>query len=270
MTRKSTPPTTTATAFDCPFCGAFTTQQWFIVYAEGVGGETKLPGIPGEEFVKGLDLAKLKPEIKEDYLAWCDRMRSAQVFLEQADSGRYLCQEACNLFLSRCYNCGQIAVWVHQSLVFPAQRVGPEPNADLPEEILRDVEEARTILNLSPRGAAALLRLCVQKLCAALGEEGKNIDDDIASLVAKGLNPTVQKSLDVVRVIGNEAVHPGVIDLRDDRDTGIQLLALVNIVADQMISQPKMIDELYKKLPEGKRQAIQARDQRTSTKPPRG
>ena len=270
MTRKSTPPTTKATAFDCPYCGAFTTQHWFILYAEEVGGEPRLPLIPSEEFLKGLERAKIEPENKERFKAWSARMQGAEVFFEQPEHGKYLYQEANNLFLSHCYNCHKIAVWVHQSLVFPAQRVGPEPNADLPEEILRDVEEARTILNLSPRGAAALLRLCVQKLCATLGERGKNIDDDIASLVAKGLNPTVQKSLDVVRVIGNEAVHPGVIDLRDDRDTGIQLLTLVNIIAEQMISQPKMIDDLYEKLPEGKKQAIQERDQRASTKPPRG
>ncbi len=101
------------------------------------------------------------------------------------------------------------------------------PNPDLPDHIIRDYEEARGILRDSPRGAAALLRLCVQKLCMHLGEKGKNIDDDIASLVSKGLNPLVQKSLDIVRVIGNEAVHPGVIDLNDDRDTASQLLILI-------------------------------------------
>jgi hypothetical protein len=68
-------------------------------------------------------------------------------------------------------------------MVFPAHRVGPQPNADLPGEIARDCEEARTILNFSPRTAAALLRLCIQKLCFELGEKGKVLDDDIASFV---------------------------------------------------------------------------------------
>jgi hypothetical protein len=53
----------------------------------------------------------------------------------------------------------------------------------------------------------------------------------------------VQKSLDIVRVIGNEVVHPGVLDLKDDRDTAVQLLKLINSIADQMISHPKNIEK---------------------------
>ena len=74
------------------------------------------------------------------------------------------------------------------------------------------------------------------------------------------MNPLVQKSLDIVRVIGNEAVHPGVIDLNDDRDTASQLLILINSIADQMISHPKKVEELYGKLPESKREAIEKRN----------
>jgi hypothetical protein len=134
------------------------------------------------------------------------------------------------------------------------------PNSDLPETITADFEEAREIVQASPRGAASLLRLAIQKLCSHLGEKGKNIDDDIASLVRKGLNPLVQQSLDIVRVIGNEAVHPGTLDLSDDRDTAFRLFELVNAIADQMISHPKTVSDMYRKLPEMKRKAIESRD----------
>jgi hypothetical protein len=93
-----------------------------------------------------------------------------------------------------------------------------------------------------------------------LGEKGKNLDDDIASLVSKGLDPRVQKALDVVRVIGNNSVHPGQIDLRDDRATAEKLFGLVNLIADIMITQPKHIDEMFQGLPEGARKAIEKRD----------
>lgn len=165
-----------------------------------------------------------------------------------------------NLHLSKCYNCKKVAIWVHESLLFPSHKTGTQPNPDLPDEIIRDFEEARSIVDESPRGAAALLRLCVQKLCKTLGEKGRNIDDDIAALVKKGLNPVVQQSLDIVRVIGNESVHPGTIDLNDDRGTALRLFDLVNAITEQMISHPKRVQEMYSKLPESKRLGIEKRD----------
>jgi hypothetical protein len=44
-----------------------------------------------------------------------------------------------------------------------------------------------------------------------------------------------------VRVIGNNAVHPGAIDLRDDKATATTLLQLVNLVVDRRISTQKRI-----------------------------
>lgn len=141
--------------------------------------------------------------------------------------------------------------------------VGPSPNPDLPADVLQDYEEAGSIVGQSPRGAAALLRLAIQKLCVILGEKGAKIDDDIASLVKKGLTPMVQKALDTVRVIGNEAVHPGILDLKDDRDTAMKLFKLVNIISEQMISNPRHVDELYEKIPVSSRKAIERRDGKT-------
>lgn len=177
-------------------------------------------------------------------------------------TSKYTYYEVGNLHLSKCYNCGKVAVWVHKNLLFPKEKTGVNPNEDLPENIRHDFDEARSIISESPRGAAALLRLCIQNLCTHLGEKGKSLDDDIASLVSKGLNPIIQKSLDIVRVIGNEAVHPGIIDVKDDRDVANQMLILINSIADQMISHPKNVDKLYSKLPEAKRKAIEKRDKK--------
>jgi hypothetical protein len=133
-------------------------------------------------------------------------------------------------------------------------------NPDLPEDVRRDYDEASTILDLSPRGAAALIRLGIQKLCKELGQPGKNINADIKALVAGGLDPRVQRALDAVRVIGNNAVHPGQIDLRDDRATAESLFRLMNLIAEKMISEPKHVDEVYAALPEDARAAIEKRD----------
>ena len=128
---------------------------------------------------------------------------------------------------------------------------------------MADYEEASTILDPSPRGAAALLRLGIQKLCKHLGEKGDNINEDIAALVQKGLDHRVQQALDIVRVVGNNAVHPGQIDLKDNRATAEQLFGLANLIAEIMITQPKHVASLYDTLPENARKAIQKRDSRS-------
>ena len=165
-----------------------------------------------------------------------------------------------NMLISECYNCHNISVWIHDKLVYPQRGPAPLANADLPGDIRDDYNEASSILDMSPRGAAALLRLAIQKLCKELGQPGKNINADIAALVAEGLNLKIQQALDVVRVIGNDAVHPGQIDLRDDRTIANNLFRMVNLIADRMISEPKSIEEAYEGLPERARAAIAKRD----------
>jgi hypothetical protein len=262
MTEKINPPSIQETAFDCPHCGAYTTQFWYDVHANS-REKNSVPQIPTEESISQiLEDPEMPKETKQTVSQWVARISLGYVLLNKLESGRYHYYDIENLHLSQCYNCNKVAVWVHRSLLFPKKKSGFSPNQDLPEEIICDFDEARSIINESPRGAAALLRLCIQKLCKHLGEKGKDLDDDIASLVQKGLNPLVQKSLDIVRVIGNEAVHPGVIDLNDSKEIAEELLYLINSIADQMISHPKTVESLYKKLPESKRKAIERRDKK--------
>lgn len=149
---------------------------------------------------------------------------------------------------------------MHDRIVYPNTKLMVFPNEDMPPIVRELFDEAREIVENSPKGAAALLRLCIQHICKELGESGKNIDKDISSLVSKGLNPTVQQALDVVRVVGNESVHPGEIDLNDNKDTAVQLFNLVNLICDQMISHPNKVKKLYAGLPKNKLDGIAARD----------
>jgi hypothetical protein len=174
------------------------------------------------------------------------------------DGGHY--ERAQETDICHCTHCHHQTIWKDGRMVYPDSSPAPLPNPDIPEEIKADYNEARNIISRSPRGACALLRLCLQKLCGFLGESGKDINADIAALVKKGLNHKIQKSLDIVRVIGNEAVHPGQIDLRDQPATAAQLCNLLNVIADAMITQPKAIESLYTALPESKLEQIERRD----------
>jgi len=159
-----------------------------------------------------------------------------------------------------CSHCEKYSIWLHQKMIYPDISSIQPPNQDLDQDIIDDYLEAVSIVNKSPRGAVALLRLSIQKLCKQLGEDGKNINKNIASLVEKGLPPTIQKALDIVRVVGNDAVHPGTIDLKDNQEVANKLFELINIIATVMITQPKEIATLYETLPEEKKEAISTRD----------
>jgi hypothetical protein len=74
--------------------------------------------------------------------------------------------------------------------------------------------------------------------------------------------------LDVVRVVGNEAVHPGTMDIKDDRNTAIGLFELINAICDQMITHPKNVKAMYAKLPPEKLAAIAKRDASSKTSQP--
>jgi len=150
------------------------------------------------------------------------------------------------------------------NIIYPLDSsiLAPLPSPDMPEDIATDFNEARNIFSYSPRASAALLRLAVQKLCVYLGQPGKNINDDIAALVKNGLSPRIQKSLDIVSVIGNNAVHPGEINLQDNSEIVLALFDIINFIIQEMITRPRELDEIYQKLPENALKGISTRDKK--------
>jgi len=168
-----------------------------------------------------------------------------------------------NLLVSLCQRCGKYALWLNGKMIYPASSIVPLPSEDMPKNVKEDYLEGRSIVNSSPRATAALLRLALQKLMVSLGESGKDLDKDIGNMVKKGLPVTIQQALDCVRVIGNNAVHPGELDLKDDRETAVALFDLLNIIVNVMITQPKEVKALYEKIPKGAKEAIRKRDDTT-------
>lgn len=201
-------------AFNCPFCGAYSEQTWFVL------GYYK----PNNPSISNT------PFGHDDKVCFCS-------------------------------HCKKYSIWHDGKMIFPEFAGIEPPNSDLDPSIEDDYLEAASILQKSPRGAAALLRLAIQKLMIQLGEKGENLNTDIANLVKRGLPTKVQQSLDALRVIGNEAVHPGELDLKDDQETAEQLFKLVNFIAEQMITEPKEIEEIYNKIPNSKKQQIEKRDE---------
>ena len=181
-------------------------------------------------------------------------------FSEDEDS--YISVDGKRLEFSICASCYQPTLWAAEKILYPLIGMFPPANEDLPDSVKEIYSEAANIANQSSRAACALLRYAIELLLKHLGETG-SIDAGIKNLVKKGLDVRVQQSLDIVRVIGNNASHPGEIVFDDTTDVEI-LFQLINIIADFMITQPKQIKEAYDNLPEGARKAIEKRDSKTS------
>ncbi len=163
--------------------------------------------------------------------------------------------------ISRCTNCGKKIVWVNDYYAYP--NIQPiEPNEDMPDSVKQLYEEAGLIHTKSPRAACALLRLAIDKLCNELGEIDRDINKNIASLVKRGLSVDVQRALDIVRVVGNKAVHPGQIAFDvDSVETAEMLFTLINLIVDRLISAPKHIEAMFEKLPGSVKDAVKKRDE---------
>lgn len=167
--------------------------------------------------------------------------------------------ESYQIRVGNCQHCNERSLWIDQKMYYPDTGNAPFPNPEMPTEVHKLYIEAASIHTKSPRGAAALLRLSIQVLCKELGETGKNINSDIGKLVKKGLPEIVQQSLDIVRVTGNDAVHPGQIDT-DNPETVGQLFDLVNIIVEYMIALPKRVSGIYNSMPADKIKGINDRD----------
>ena len=226
------PPVHAKGQFHCPHCGVYAKQRWSHLTAGG-------------------DLYTTK-----NRTTYSGRVYDSNIMNLTSVTGNLPEQWT----ISICEHCGDMSVWNGKSMIFPKNISVEQPNQDLSAEIQADYLEAANVLNDSPRSAAAILRLALQKLCMQLDEKGKDINDDIASLVKKGLNPAIQQSLDALRITGNNAVHPGELDLKEDVPRVVKLFSLLNFIAEKMITEPKEIGAFYEGLPDGARQAVQKRD----------
>lgn len=189
-----------------------------------------------------------------------------QVFAQQTFNPVFIHSggaQATRFQASFCSHCRNWSFWYDGVLIIPSQSPVPIAHLDLPTDCTAEYEEARDVFSKSPRAAAALLRLCIQELMPHLGGAGKNINDDIKTLVANGLPAQIQKALDYCRVVGNNAVHPGEISLNDSPEIAQRLFEMINFIVEDRITRPKEIEALYEKLPEGARAAIEKRDGRS-------
>jgi hypothetical protein len=269
MSSKPVEPQLGAESFSCPHCGAYAQQYFFKVFVKSYD-KGKVPSVL--VFDKGLYKGFKGTDDKnedERWLTFLERFEKHSVTYWLDAYGQHVNWELNNVFVSMCHSCDGFAVWVEDRIVYPIKNSAIMAHEEMPAPIRRDFEEAASIVDNSPRGAAALLRLCIEKIVIELGGKGDNLNNDIGELVRKGVIDTrIQQALDLVRFVGNNAVHPGQIDLKDDKPTAMKLFNLINVIVESTISAPKHVREMYETLlPEASKAQIEKRDAPTRTSP---
>jgi len=162
---------------------------------------------------------------------------------------------------SCCLHCDKYCFWQDQDLVWPIRSGVADTAEGCPKDIQTVYNEARQVFPYSPRASAALLRLAIQMVCKEKGLPGKDLNKDIGELVGKGMAQEIQQSLDLVRVVGNNAVHPGQIEIENNKDQIEKFFGLVNLIVDVLIVQPAKVSAMFQTLvPPAQKQQIVARD----------
>ncbi|MCB4758076.1 MAG: DUF4145 domain-containing protein [Sulfurovum sp.] len=234
--------------FQCPHCQVSSQQTWFDIDSASDAANNILKHVFYDYRVK-----------IQDY-----EQQAIQSFIQLVDTAnkkhmhKFVPPE---LSTATCLSCNNISIWVNQKIVYPKKTNIAPPNEDMEDKIKELYVEASEIVIDSPKGATALLRLALQLLLKQLGKSGKNINNDIKELVTDGLSPQIQQALDLLRVIGNNAVHPGQINLNDDSTIALKLFQILNFIVDGMITKPKELELLYGDIiPDDTKEHINQRD----------
>lgn len=196
--------------------------------------------------------------------AWCGNTTARRAFQRDESeessaigfsSSGALVPEVRNWLFSICENCGNVAVWHEDEMVHPFSCPVGDPNPDMPEDVKAKYLEASEVVASSPASAAALLRLGLQVLLREIlqDESSGNIYKDIVKLKERPIDSSLVKALDIIRIAGNESVHPGTLDLSESRDDALYLFELLNMVCDQFFTQPNRLKEMYEKMPASRR-----------------
>ena len=210
-------------AFNCPHCGAFANQRWYSLMFEHYNTKA---------LFNNSKLTSPEYRFRDNF---GDNFRA-----------------------SRCDHCKKIALWNDRKIIYPRSITVESPNPDMPEVAKKLYMESAQILQDSPRASAALLRLALQEILNKVvkGGEKNSINENIG-ILSEGVDETTQKALDIIRIIGNNAVHPG--EIRVEEENTEDMYNLLNIIVQKTISNKKQIDDLWNNLPENYKESIKNR-----------
>jgi hypothetical protein len=252
-------------SFACPHCGAYAAHAWHALGFQ----------VDNEDGYPSFTLAELRPLMAQsDDDVW---NRGA---FDTSDSARGKRQPAANSWVedstwaqSVCNGCREVTTWRLEVIVYPQSSPAPFPHEDMPESVIPLYNEARSVVNLSRRAAAALARATMEKLLRELDPEapkGARLDERtlrVESKVSSGL----AQLLTFIRHVGNQSLHVSgapdnavILVLDTEASEPVEaIFEAINELVDELKTKPARNQRLAALVPDGvfasldrKRQAL--------------
>ncbi|WP_179951991.1 DUF4145 domain-containing protein [Bacillus sp. FDAARGOS_235] len=243
MKSQNVEPEFLSEVFQCPHCNSKTKHMWFI--ARGHDNITPLLQEAGKFYTERIQARNRRLMDLESQ----NEIAPQERIVPEGEKYSVFSQEEWHIDISVCSICLSYLIWKDSRVVYPICHTIEDPCADMPEEVKKLYNEAREIVNLSPKSACALLRLAVEKLLiVGLKCPPRNsVNDNIKLLHKEGkLSEPIDKALNAVRLVGNAAVHAGKIDLDDKPEYAYTLFGLLNYIVDDLISRPARAEAFLK------------------------
>ena len=157
----------------------------------------------------------------------------------------------------QCGSCGNYSIYHNGKMIYPIDSSVSKPNEDMPSNVKKVYYEAKTVLNISPKSACALLRLALEILMNELDINGRTLNDKINNYCNDfDSNNRLIKAFHLVRIVGNETVHPGTIDIDDNEDIARAMFEILNEIVNETITKKKKLDAIFDYLPNEKTNQI--------------
>lgn len=163
----------------------------------------------------------------------------------------------------------------NQRIIYPQQihtTQIPAPSKYMPEDVKKKYEEAANVFEISPRSAAALIRLTLELLLKRylVNDGRKHSLNEMIGMLSANTPSLVMEFMDLIRDKGNSEVHPeleklehewGDITREPDKDEILYLFKYINIICG-LIGLSDKANEDFESLPEEKRLTITKRNKK--------
>jgi hypothetical protein len=219
-----------AESFSCPHCNAVAHQDWYSLFLKPENAAEVGVLTPEAVTVSTLRQGEAQRDNIKEIEQFIERLKKTQLTYEYQKHPHPLKVKMANLHISNCHNCNGFSLWVSGLLVYPTKL------DKTPELVEEDLEEATAILNNFPRGATALMRVCIQKLVPLLEDNGKELNQRVSSLVRKGLEMEMQQAKEVLQVLRTDPVQLSQLESQADKETALRFLDSLKEVLERRMS----------------------------------